>query len=93
MGRTQQTGVSASKPGTQSYANSTRRTQRPPKTVDADTALSLGLVYHSRTRCLSGITGLQGLAQPSSLDPLPGATGLNPLPGGTGLNTGLSTNN
>ena len=91
MGRTQQKGGYSRETGTQPYANSTGRSQRTSKTIVAATALEVGAP--PQNVMLSGITGLQGLTQPSSLDSLFGSTGLNPLAGGTGLNTGLSTAN
>ena len=85
MGRNQQQKggyTYARKTGTQPYANSTGHSQRTLKTIGAVTALGLGAP--PQNTMFSGITGRQGLTQPSSLDSLFGSTGLNPLAGGTG---------
>ena len=71
MGRNQQKGGYARKTGTQPYANSTGCGQRASKTIDAATALGLGAP--PQNAMLSGIAGLQGLTQPSSLDSLSGS--------------------
>ena len=77
MGRNQQKGGYARKTENQPYANSTGRSQRAPKKIGAVTALGLGAP--PQNAMLSGMAGLQGLTQPSSLDSLFGSTGLNPL--------------
>ena len=90
MGRNQQKG-NAREAGTQPYANATGRSQCESKTIDSVTALGLGATQQNTMR--SGVIGLQGLAQPSSLNSVLGSTGLNPLAGGTGANAALSTAN
>ena len=74
MGRNQQQkGGYARKPGIRPYMDSTGNSERMSNAMDDATVLGLGAPP------LTGITGLQGLTQPSSLDSLFGSTGLNPL--------------
>ena len=92
MGRNQQSkGGYARNKGSQPYASSKGGGQGKSKTVDAATALGLGVLQQNTM--LSGMEGLQGLTQPIPQDSLFGSVGTNPLAGMAGLNTGLSSAN
>ena len=93
MGSNQQSkgGGYARNKGTQPYAS--KGGNKMSKTVDAATALGLGILPQQNTM-LSGLAGL-GMAQQNPLDSLFGSVGtnVNPLAGITGLNTSLQSAN
>ena len=91
MGRNQQSkgGGYAGNKGNKTYASGGKGGGNK-KTVDAATALGLGLP--SQNTMLSGIAGL-GMAQPNPLDSLFGTMGTNTMAGLGGLGTGLQSAN
>ena len=74
--------------GTQPCAGGPKGGNKSSKTVDAATALGLGLPQQNAM--LSGLAGL-GMAHQDPLGSLFGSVGTNPLAGITGLNTGLQS--
>ena len=91
MGHNQQSkgGGYAGKQGKQSYASG-GKCGGNKKTVDAATALGLGLPQQNTM--LSGLAGL-GVTQHNPLDSLFGSVGTNAMAGLGGLNTGLQSAN
>ena len=91
MGRNQQSkgGGYAGNKGNKTYASGGKGGGNK-KTVDAATALGLGLP--SQNTMLSGMAGL-GMAQPNPLDSLFGTMGTNTMAGLGGLGTSLQSAN
>ena len=92
MGRNQQPkgGGCSGKQGSKSYASGGKGGGGNKKTVDAATALRLGVPQQNTM--LSGLAGL-GMVQPNPLDSLFGSVGTNTMVGLGGLNTGLQSAN
>ena len=92
MGHNRQSeGRCARRQGARPYANSKGGGRGKSKTIDAATALGLGVQLQNAM--LVSMTGQQGLTQLRSPGSLFGSAGANPLAGVSGSGAGLSAGN